>query len=155
ELARSLAGKMENPIINGLIDFAAGSITYFFGEWKKALELCQRAEEIFRDRCTGVTWELTASQFFQAGCLQHLGELSTMFHRRSAFLAKAQERGNLFVETHFRIRLSVVFLAADDPVRAEREVQDAIGRWSHGGFHLQHFLALVALTQVELYRGQG
>jgi hypothetical protein len=154
-LARKLARTIDEPIVSGLIDHTSGAMMFFRGEWKNALELFQRAEEIFRDRCTGVTWELAASQFFQVGCLQHLGELNTMFHRRLAFLAKAQERGNLLVETHLRIRLSVVWLAADDPSRAEKEVLDAIGRWSQGGFHIQHLLALVGLTQVDLYLGHG
>jgi hypothetical protein len=154
-LAKKLARTMDEPIVNGLIDHTDGAVMYYRGEWKNALELFQRAEEIFRDRCTGVTWELTAAQFFQAGCLQHLGELNTMFHRRLAFLATAQERGNLFVETHFRIRLSVVWLAADDPVQAEKEVLSGLGSWSQGGFHIQHLLALVALSQVDLYQGNG
>jgi hypothetical protein len=154
-LAQKLAETMDEPLLDGLIHHTKGSMMYYRGEWRKALGEFQRAEEIFRDRCTGVTWELSASEFLQAGCLQHLGELNTMYHRRLAFLARAQERGNLLVETHFRIRLSVLWLAADDPARAEKEVMDGIGRWSQGGFHLQHLLALVGLTQVDLYTGQG
>ena len=153
--AIKLAEVIDEPVLNGLIDHTRGCLMYYRSEWKKALELFQRAEETFRDRCTGAHWELSAAQFLQAGCLQHLGELNTMFHRRLAFLATARERGNLLVETHFRIRLSIVWLAEDDPARAEKEVLDAIEHWSQKGFHLQHMLALVGLTQVELYLGRG
>jgi tetratricopeptide (TPR) repeat protein len=153
--AENLAQTVNNPHLTGLLHLAKAGVSYFVGEWKKSMELFQRAEEIFRDSCTGVTWELTAAQFFQAGCLQHFGQLGTVFHHRLATLAAAQARGNLFTEIHFRIRLSVIWLAADDPGQAEREVTDAIRRWSHKGFHIQHFTALVALTQADLYQARA
>jgi hypothetical protein len=52
-----------------------------------------------------------------------------------------------------RTRLNVIWLAADDPVRARDEVIAAMTTWPRKGFHLQHYSSLVALAQIEMYTG--
>jgi hypothetical protein len=47
----------------------------------------------------------------------------------------------------------VIWLAADDPVRARDEVIAAMTTWPRKGFHLQHYSSLVALAQIEMYTG--
>ena len=44
-------------------------------------------------------------------------------------------------------------LLADEPVRARQELEEAMARWSHSGFHLQHFWELVGHVEIALYAG--
>src|SRR5205085_5913662 len=68
-------------------------------------------------------------------------------------LSAALEQVNLFAATDFRTRLNLIWLAADDPVRAREEVISAMITWPRKGFHLQHYSSLVALAQIEMYTG--
>ena len=47
------------------------------------------------------------------------------------------------------------WLAADDPDEGERVTIESIGRWSHKGFHRQHYSAMLARIQTALYRGDA
>jgi YD repeat-containing protein len=46
-------------------------------------------------------------------------------------------------------------VAADDPDGGEREALESIARWSHKGFHRQHYSARLARVQTALYRGDA
>jgi hypothetical protein len=41
----------------------------------------------------------------------------------------------------------------DDPDEGERQTIETIARWSHKGFHRQHYSAMLARVQTALYRG--
>ena len=160
ERARQLADRTEalarragNPHAIGLAIWARGLSAYLFGHWKEAAELCERAAEIFRDQCTGVTWELTIAQRFMLSSLMFQGEIAEVSRRVPQLLATALEQGNLFAATDLRTRMNPIWLAADDPNRARDEVIAALTAWPRKGFHLQHWVSLVALAQIELYTG--
>ena len=48
-----------------------------------------------------------------------------------------------------------MWLAADEPETARRNVREAIEQWSHGGFLLQHWSAMASEVEIELYVGDG
>jgi serine/threonine protein kinase/tetratricopeptide (TPR) repeat protein len=149
----ALAQRANNPHASGLAIWARGLSAYLIGHWKKAAELCERASEVLRDQCTGVTWELTITYRFMLGALIWLGEMAEVSQRVPQLLAAALEQGNLFAATDLRTRMNAIWLAADDPDRARDEVIAALTTWPREGFHLQHYTSMVALTQIELYTG--
>jgi hypothetical protein len=51
--------------------------------------------------------------------------------------------------------MNLVWLAADDPDEGERQADEAMERWSHEGFHRQHYNHVLARIQTELYRGRA
>jgi hypothetical protein len=132
---------------------ASGQAAYLFGEWRKAFETCERALEILRDQCTGVTWEITATQRFLLTSLMYLGEMGEVSRRMHSILAAAEEQGNRYARTDLRTRLNFMWLADDEPDTARAEVEEAMGEWSHGRMHLQHYNSVLALTQADLYSG--
>jgi hypothetical protein len=89
------------------------------------------------------------------GSLLFRGELRDVAHRLPDQLAAAQERGNLYFETELRTRMNLVWLAADQPDEGERQANGAMDRWSHAGFHRQHYNHVLARIQTELYRGRA
>jgi len=123
------------------------------GHWKEAGDLCERAAEVLRDQCTGVTWELTIANRFMLSALLFRGEIAEVSRRVPFLLSAALEQGNLFAATDLRTRMNFVWLAPDDPTRARAEVIEALKSWPHEGFHLQHYLSMQALGQIEMYTG--
>jgi len=153
ERTEALAQRAANPHATGLAIWARGLSAYLVGHWKKSAELCERAAEVLRDQCTGVTWELTIAHRFMLSSLMFLGEMIEVSRRVPQLLSAALEQGNLFAATDLRTRMNPIWLAADDPDRARDEVIAALTAWPRKGFHLQHYSSLVALAQIELYTG--
>ena len=153
EQTEALARRAGHPHAIGLAIWARGLSAYLLGHWKEAADQCERAAEILRDQCTGVTWELTIAQRFMLSALLFQGEIVEVSRRVPQLLATALEQGNLFAATDLRTRMNPIWLAADDPNRARDEVIAALIDWPRKGFHLQHYVSLLALAQIELYTG--
>src|SRR5207249_4874006 len=90
---------------------------------------------------------------FMLSALLYRGEVAEVSRRVPQLLSAALDQGNLFAATDLRTRLNAIWLAADDPDRARDEVIAALTTWPRDAFHLQHYSALVALAQIELYTG--
>ncbi|MBI2394421.1 MAG: AAA family ATPase [Deltaproteobacteria bacterium] len=151
---RALANKCDRPHAHGLAETADAFLHYQLGEWKPAREKFRRAERIFRERCSGVAWEIANVRHFHLGALAHLGELRRLGERVPALLEEAQSRGDLLSQTTVRVgQASILWLAHDDPDGGRRDLSDAIAHWSRRGFLLQHFYDLSAQTQFDLYAG--
>jgi len=149
----ALARRAGNPHATGLAIWARGLSAYLIGHWKEASEFCERAAEVLRDQCTGVTWELTITYRFMLGALLWRGRMAEVARRVPQSLSAALEQGNIFAATDLRTRMNAIWLVDDDPNRAREEVISALTTWPREGFHLQHYTAMVALTQLELYTG--
>ena len=153
--SQALATTVDNPHAIALSILAQGINATMVGEWKKALALSTRALAILRDQCAGLAWELTIAQNLVIWALMYLGELGEVSRLVPALLANARSRGNLYLATELCTRANYVWLAADDPDEGERETVESIARWSHKGFHRQHYSAMLARVQTALYRGDG
>jgi hypothetical protein len=153
--AEELANRVGHPHAIALSVWASGVASYLVGNWKQAAVSCERAAEILRDRCTGVTWELTIAHRFMLSALMYLGEVGEISRRVSGLLTAALEQGNLFAAVDLRTRLNLIWLAADKPDEARQEVINALMAWPQEGFHLQHYTSLHALAQIELYTGDA
>jgi serine/threonine protein kinase/tetratricopeptide (TPR) repeat protein len=151
--AEELSERTGHPHAHALSVWARGVDAYLAGNWRKAAELCESAAEVLRDRCTGVTWEVTVANRYKLSSLLHMGELDEVARRVPALLSAALEQGNLFGAMDLRTRLNLIWLAAEDPDKARAEVIEALKSWPHEGFHLQHYVSLHALAQIELYTG--
>ncbi|HKE32187.1 MAG TPA: protein kinase, partial [Candidatus Angelobacter sp.] len=149
--AEALARKVNHPHAIGQTTMTAGVAAYCVGQWKQGAQLCRQAEEILREQCTDVTWEMTNAQNFLLGSLYYLGEIGELSRLFPGLLATAQERGNLYSETELLTRHNIFWLAADQPDNALWQVENSIRRWSHVGFHRQHYNFMLAQVQIALY----
>ena len=156
KLADEQAKRVDHPHALGLVDLAHGVSAYLEGRWRPALEWSDRAEATFRDRCTGVAWEIDTTHVFSLCALTHLGEVAELSRRWPVLLGQAQERGDLYsVMNLSTYPMSFVRLAEDEPEAARDLVRAMMARWSRGGYHVQHNDQLWAACQIELYRGDG
>jgi len=155
QLSKDLAARVDHPHAIGLARLADGLMAMALGQWKKALLLAEEALAILRDQCVGATWELNVAQNVVVWALMYLGELGELSRRLPAILAHARSSGNLYIATELCTRCNYFWLAADDPDEGERVTIESIGRWSHKGFHRQHYSAMLARIQTALYRGDA
>jgi hypothetical protein len=153
--SRTLATRVGNPHAIAVSVLADGINATTAGEWQKALTSSAQALAILRDQCVGLTWEMNMAQNLVIWALMYLGELGEVSRQVPALLANARSRGNLYLATELCTRSNYVWLAADDPDEGERETLESIARWSHRGFHRQHYSAMLARVQTALYRGDG
>src|SRR5207237_1115180 len=108
----------------------------------------------FRERCSGVAWELATMQATLLYALVHLGELRKVDRLGEQYLRAAEERGDLYAVTSLRVGpLANVHLAANRPEEARRDSLAALARWSTSGFHLQHYYHLMSILQTYQYVG--
>jgi hypothetical protein len=153
--SEAIGSTLDNPHTDGLSILARGAVAYFLGQWKLAFELGEQGERTMRRNAVGTTWELTSAQNFVVGSLMYLGDLQEVRRRLPILLEDAQDRANLYAEVHLRTRQNLIHLAADDPDGARAEIDQAMRRWSQRGYHVQHYNALLARTQIELYSGDA
>jgi hypothetical protein len=154
EMAESLARRVDDDYTSAMVTLARGVAAYLEGRWREARVECDRAATIFRDRCTGVAWELDTASAFASWGLSHLGEVAELCRRWPILLAQARDRGDLYAVMNLSSYLmSVVRLAADDPRTARTELRETMAQWSRAGYHVQHNDALWAAVQIELYCG--
>jgi tetratricopeptide (TPR) repeat protein len=153
--AEALAGAVARPHVNALIPMLRGGACYFLGEFKEGLGHCERAEQLLRERCTGVAWELGTTQLYNMMCMHYLGELGRMREKADLAIWEAESRGDLYAQTSFRGRiLPYVLLAADRPSEARRELTLAMKGWP-AGVYIQHLVELLADASIDLYCGDG
>ncbi len=154
--ALTLAERVDEPSALALAHLSAATAAYLEGDGARACESFDRAEEILRNSCTGVTWELDTLQLYKFRLLVFLGQLGTLFEQVPAAIKDDMERGDIYAESGLRSNVVwLLRLAADRPDEALAELRLARERWSQHGFHLNHFLQLVGRVEVSLYRGDG
>ena len=153
--SRELAARVPQPDALAMSILADSISAIAVGEWKRGLTLSERALALLRDECVGVTWELNMAQNMVLWALMYLGELGEVSRQVPPLLAHARSRGNLYLATELCTRCNYAWLAADHPDDGERAIIESIAAWSQKGFHRQHYSAMLARVQTNLYRGDG
>ncbi len=156
EMAQALAERVNHPQALGLVSLTRGTAASLQGDHRLALELCERAEQIFDERCTGVGWELAASHLVFIAVAVLPRRTRSLSRRLPLLLQEARERDDLNAVANLRTRLSyLVSLAADDVPGAKEEVRQGIAVWSRRGFTAQHFFELQAHADIGVYEKAG
>jgi serine/threonine protein kinase len=152
--AERLAAALDRPYANGMVELARGTIAYFDEIWKNSLASCERAAEIFRQRCPGTTWEVDTANAFALWSLVKMGEIGELARRCPGLLKEARERGDLYAATNLSTHImGLVRLAAGEAANAREELDRVMAGWSQKGYHVQHHDALLAFVPIELYCG--
>jgi eukaryotic-like serine/threonine-protein kinase len=156
DAASALAQQTHQEPAVGFTKLIAGMIAYVKGDWKEARQRLEQAEAFLRERCIGVTWELSTARQMWCISLFFLGELAELHRRLPGLIKNAEERGDLWEGTDLRIRVSYAGLLAEDkPGKAREEAVAAIARWPADVYLVPHWWSLIAQAKIALYSGQG
>jgi hypothetical protein len=154
--AEGLARQVSHPYPRAMVLLARGIAAALEGRWRDGCTLCDQAEDIFRQYCTGVMWELGTAHRFTLWPLMYLGEVAEIARRLPRLLKEARERDDLYAVTNLCLVVRTFLrLAQDEPERARRELEQVMAAWSPHGFHVQHMNRLFDDAQIDLYLGQG
>lgn len=152
---RALAARLESPHAHGLSALASGVLECFSsGNWREAADWYERAEEIFRDRCVGVAWELATTQLLMSWARFYLGRIDALHRALPGVLRAAEQRGDRYAVAVLSAAAAWAALAADDVTGARRAIAAAMSGWSQADFHLEHLIELCAHGFVERYAGR-
>jgi hypothetical protein len=153
--AEAIAAVDGRPAALAFCALARGVSAFLEGDWPAAQAHSDRALNMLRGQAVATIWEVNSAQVFRLSARMYQGELREVARELPALLDAARTRGNLYLETEMRTRLHLLWLASDQPDEGERQAHEAIERWSHSGFHRQHYNYLLDRVQTELYRGHA
>jgi ATP/maltotriose-dependent transcriptional regulator MalT len=132
-------------------------VRVFSGEWRAAQAILDAAEQIIRERCRGVHWELANAVAWSANALILCGELKEAARRVPEVLHEARERADRFALMHMVYPAAITAIVADDPDTAERIARDlpqfsgAFADRFTGG----HWGSLVSRVSAHRYQRRG
>ncbi len=155
-LAEQLKQKTDSDDASALLAMARGMRAFLYGEFGESSELLDRAVSSFVASSNEVGWELATCRSWLLLSHVFLGSWKVIETRLPTILTDARMRGDLYAEVYLSTLIqSTLLLALDQPDFAEAEIQSAVDRWSPEGFHVQDHNALMALTSIRLYQGDG
>jgi serine/threonine protein kinase len=154
---RRLAEIVRDPSIDALVHSAETFAFFQAAEFRKALRAGQAAGAMYREHTAGAFWETTTAGLFSAWSQYHMGELPSVVHSAKVGAREAEERGDLYAATAWKIGvLCCRWLCADDPATAREVREQAMEPWaSREGFNFQEYWAMVGDVMVLLYEGDG
>ncbi|HLK36738.1 MAG TPA: hypothetical protein VKU41_08295, partial [Polyangiaceae bacterium] len=151
--ASKLAGDDDNSEGMVFLRGASGVGHFLRGRWRKASEVLDRAYARFPFHRAG--WHSNAN-LFRVQALYFAGEIAELARRGPQLLADAEQRGDLYVAVNLRTRaIAGVCLAQDEPEDARRQIHESLAQWSHSGFLVQHWQAMIYEVEIDLYLGDG
>jgi hypothetical protein len=123
------------------------------GEIQPALRQLERAEEIFRNRCTGCAAEMRLCRQLMASLFVHAPRLAEL-SKSEAWAREAEEHDDQLGAARLRLLGTTLALMRDEPEQAGR-CEEAARASLRPHFDVTALLHHVAMCQIHLYRGDG
>ncbi len=155
--AEDLAARSGDPAGLAMARVASGMVRVFSGEWRSSERVLEEAESILREKCRGVTFELTNTLAWICNALILCGELKKAATRVELILQEARERDDCYALMHMTYPACITRLAAGDVQGAWAIASDDApfkaleGSQFTGG----HWGALISSISVHRYNGEG
>jgi len=155
--AMEMAERLRHPRALGLATVTAGIAAFFEGRWSDCQSLLERAETLLKEQAAGVAFELDNVVYCTLFSLFQMGEVKELGDRVPRYLEDARARGDRYMTTNLRVRVSYLAqLAVDDVPGAREELARAMEEWSNPrGFQNQHWWNLLGQAQIHLYASRG
>jgi hypothetical protein len=154
--ASELADRTDDAHARAFVMAMSGTVAYLQGQWRRACERTDTAIEMLQSTCTGVAWELCTAHTigFVARCAR--GEWAESARRLPALVREAEARNDRYAQHSLRVLgcAYVLDLAADDPDKAQRELDQDLSAWSYQNYDIQRANALLAKIDIALYEGR-
>jgi len=153
--AEAVAASLDDPGARGMIRMAQGTTSLMVGQWSRALTALEEAESLFRNHCTGVTWERDTVQCLSLWSVFSTGRIADLRRRYTRLQREAVDRGDRYLATTLTAFYKTMLqLAANDPRDLESELDSLMSHWTTGTFFLQHWALFRSRVHLDLYRGR-
>jgi serine/threonine protein kinase len=153
---RELALEAPSAENEAWIALATGIVAMGAGDFPRAERFCAQAHAAFRDRCTGVAWEVVTSRAFELWSMAYQGKVRALAELVPDAVNQARLRDDRFALTTLLVGpLHMVGLAADAPARVRSECDDAMRGWLLAVSPTQRLSAMYVHCQVDLYENKG
>jgi eukaryotic-like serine/threonine-protein kinase len=126
------------------------------GRWRESLKKAMLAVQLFRERCTGVTWEIGTATSFTFSSRWLLGEWAENARLLPSVVYEAEQNGDRYtaVTIHVVTGYHMSCLASDEPDKAIDSLNPLIRNWPNLRFDVQRLYDFYARVDIALYRGQ-
>ena len=152
--ARVWAAQVDDPLVESHLALVEAVVAMLCGQWRDSLARCDAAEQMFRNDCVGVAWEIGMVSHTAMLDLVHIGGYRQLRPRLARALDEADRRGDLYTATELRVGLQPIVCLMDDQVATARDVlartQASLSRREVTTLHWQH---LQSSAWTELYAG--
>jgi hypothetical protein len=151
EITQSLAKRLARPESDAFFNGISGIGAFHRGHWAQASEFLERAEK--------VPCEYTGSAFnrvYHVHSYAMRGDLKATAGRTALLMERARDRGELYTTANLGTTVLVTAaLAAGDPERARRSIEEALADWPRDRFLVPHYQAMAFGAEIDLYVGEG
>ncbi len=154
--ARALAVESGSVESRAYVALGIGVSLFSNGRYEDCLASLQSTLDLLRDGATGLVHEQLIARSFAIIALANLGRFRELCRLQDESLREGLARGDVYVTISMKTGFAnLAWLVADRPDVAESEVRDAMAGWSAGGFHTEHYHALLARVHLLLYREEA
>ena len=151
--AREMLPGLEDPLLDALAATAEALLTYFGSEFATAIPLLSRSEEALSNHTLRARWEHDNVRLFRCICLRYVGRYADLRRDHERLFREATQRGDEFLRTVLRRAMNIVCLVADEPERAQKDLDEAWWVPPDRAYHLQHWYELRARAELAIYTG--
>lgn len=151
-----IAEDVRSPHVDGLLALASGAACVYRGEFSESIEFLARAEDTFRNHCTGAAWELSFTNTFDVLARLYRGDFARLVATLEVATNDARARDDLFTMLMVRIGYDYLrHIIADQPDRARAQLEAAQAwRPEEAANPTFRFTMLMALGRIERYAGR-
>jgi tRNA A-37 threonylcarbamoyl transferase component Bud32 len=150
ELASRLAERHDTEEARDFLLALLGMSAFQRGRWRDA----RAALDALEGRTSLMRTALTNTRIFGTVTLAELGELREMGRQAARLCAAAQDRGDAFTLVNLGAIELIHCLVEDDPDGARQAGRASLAHWTKKGFHVEHWLHMVFVGDVDLYAGE-
>jgi hypothetical protein len=150
-LASELEAKETSPASKFSLRITTGISLFFRGRFKEARERLEPLDAMLTNRKVGQH----SGILFHLYSIYLLGDMKELTQRYVRLLADADDRESLFMSVALRTGAAPhVWLAAGDPARARRDLDEAMAKWPRDRFSTPEWRAIVFGAEIDLYEGR-
>ncbi|MGH1344939.1 MAG: protein kinase domain-containing protein [Nannocystales bacterium] len=151
-----IAQSVGSPHIHGLLALASGAACVYRGEFSESIAFLRRADDTFRNQCTGAAWELSFTNTFDILARLYRGDFARLVTTLEVTTEDARARDDLFTMLMVRIGYDYLrHIIADQPDRARAQLEAAQAwRPEEAANPTFRFTMLMALGRIERYAGR-
>ena len=153
--AEALASSTKDPELDCWARAARATLDALGMPSRENVAALEAATDQFRTRTRGNGWAITSLTLVGALSARLHGDFHGVRKLVASAVADARSRSDLYLETTLRRGSSFLRLVDDDPDSVAAELEATRWESPYPGFHFQHWLALDAVCETDLYRGEG